>query len=173
MEIKPTGSAKPSKGFSVIELTVVIGLLSILSLAISAIMLSTIVSSNRVRTLTKIKQAGDYALNQLQSLTRNARGVIACDSGLNTVTLLNRDTNQTSLLLESDANGIPRIASNSATYLTPGNLRVTNFNLDCQPDDDNPRLISVSFDLSTAVASTKNIENATLHFSTTSELRNN
>ncbi len=58
------------KGFSLIELIVVIGLLSLLMLAISSTMLMSIISSNRIRTTTKIKQAGGYAINQIQSMIR-------------------------------------------------------------------------------------------------------
>lgn len=159
-------------GFSVIELTVVIGLLSMLALAMSAIMLTTIVSSNRVRTLTKIKQAGDHSLNQLQSLVRNARGIVLCDSVNSTGTIINPDGRETTILLENDTDGTPRIASNSGIYLTPGDLKVANFGFLCSPSDDNPRLVTVSFDLSTLSVSTNPKENPLLHFTATSELRN-
>lgn len=160
------------RGFSIIELTVVIGLISLLALAMSAIMLSTIVSSNRIRRNTKIKQAGDYAVNQLQSLIRNSRGIVSCDSLSSTSTTDNPDGGTTTILMEQDSNGVDRIASNSGVYLTPADLKITNYSLNCLPDDSNPKLVNISFDLSSLVTSTKAIENSTLHFTVTAELRN-
>jgi type II secretory pathway pseudopilin PulG len=159
-------------GFSVIELTVVIGLIALLAIAMSAIMLTTIVSSNRIRSLTKIKQAGDYAVTQLQSLVRNARGITLCNSLDSTSTIINPDGGETTILLEPDDDDVDRIASNSGVYLTPGDLRITNYSLTCAPTDDNPQLITIAFDLSPLIESTKESENTTLHFVTTAELRN-
>lgn len=160
------------RGFSIIELTVVIGLISLLALAMSAIMLSTIVSSNRIRRNTKIKQAGDYAAGQLQSLIRNSRGIISCDSNLGTSITENPDGGTTEILLERDTSGVDRIASGSGVYLTPADLKITNYSLTCSPDDSAPKLVNISFDLASLVTSTKAIENSTLHFQVTAELRN-
>lgn len=154
------------KGTSIIELVVVIGLISLLALAMSAIMLTTIVSSNRVRRLTQIKQAGDYALTQIQTLIRNARSIENCDEDTDTLTTINPDGGITELSLE---NG--RIASNSGVYLTQDALTASAFSLTCQPLTE-PVLFQVSFDLTQASSTGNSRENATLHFETTTTLRN-
>jgi type II secretory pathway pseudopilin PulG len=160
------------RGFSIIELTVVIGLIGLLAIAMAAIMLTTIVSSNRIRMLTKIKQSGDYAVTQLQSLIRNARGITLCNSLENTSTLINQDGGETIILLEEDDDDVNRIASNSGSYLTPSDLLLTNYTLTCTPSDDQPNLITIGFDLSPLNTSVKSTENATLHFAVSAELRN-
>lgn len=153
-------------GTSIIELVVVIGLISLLALAMSAIMLTTIVSSNRVRRLTQIKQAGDHTINQLQTLLRNARYIDICDSDLDTLTTVNPDGYTTNILLENS-----RIASNSGTYMTSDALTVSNFAITCEPVTD-PVLIKISFDLTQQTSSGNAKENNLLHFETTTNLRN-
>jgi type II secretory pathway pseudopilin PulG len=159
------------KGTSLIELVVVIGLISLLALAMSAIMLTTIVSSNRVRRLTQIKQAGDIALTQIQTLLRNSRSIETCDSTLNQITTVNPDGNTTEIFLQTDASS-DRIASNSGIYITPDHLTVNNFDITCEPDELNPVLFTISFDLTHTNTSGNDQENSTLHFETSTGIRN-
>lgn len=154
------------KGTSIIELVVVIGLISLLALAMSAIMLTTIVSSNRIRRVTQVKQAGDYVINQVQTLIRNARYIESCDPVNDVLTTLNPDGRTTEILLE---NG--RIASNSGTYMTSDTLTASNFALSCEPTD-NPVLIKIEFDMTQKTVSGNARENSSLHFETTTNLRN-
>lgn len=159
------------KGTSIIELTVVIGLISLLALAISAIMLTTTVSSNRLRRATQIKQAGDFALTQIQTLIRNSREILSCDPDENTLTLINPDGGATDIMTELDGEST-RLASNSAIYITPDNLTVSNFSLSCEPTLIKPSLIKVSFDLTHLDSSGNDRENSRLHFETTTSIRN-
>ncbi len=159
------------KGFSLIELVIVIGLISILALAISSIMLTSIVTSNRVRTLTKTKQAGNYALIQLKAMIRSSKSIISCDEEIATLEIVGLDGGVTTLATESDGENI-RIASNSGYYLTPGSTTVSSYTLGCEPNESEPTLIRVSFDL-TDTSSTRESENSLLHFETSINLRNN
>ncbi len=158
------------RGFSIIELTVVIGLMSLLTLAISTIMLTSVVSSNRVRTTTKVKQAGNYVIDQLQGLLRNAKGIPLCDSSSASITLTNPDGGTTVIASESDGTST-RIASNSGIYLTPSDTQTSSFNLVCEPTDSYPSLVKFSFDLQSTLT-TKATENPLLHFETSVNLRN-
>lgn len=176
------------KGFSLIELTVVVGLLSILILAISSTMLMSVISSNRIRTTTKIKQAGNFALDKIQSMLRSAKSIVSCDSENFTISIINPDGGETlianELISEVDEVQISRIASNSATflteydlasksgvYLTPSSVDTTSFQITCEPNDISPNLVKVSFDLKDIYV-TKAIENPLLHFETSINLRN-
>lgn len=160
------------KGFSLIELIIVVGLLGLLMLAISSTMLMSIVSSNRIRLTTKTKQAGNYAIGQIQTLVRNAKDITACNSAA--ATFINQDGGSTSISLQSS-----RIASNSGIFLTPANLTVSTFTLTCLPDTTPPlispdnitSLIKISFDLRDAL-STQSIQNPLLHFETSINVRN-
>ncbi len=159
------------KGTSIIELVVVIGLISLLALAMSAIMLTTIVSSNRVRRLTQIKQSGDIALNQIQTLIRNSRHVESCDTDTDVLTTVNPDGGTTEIMVEDDGTA-NRIASNSGIYMTPNSLEVAGFSITCEPDEANPVLFKISFDMAHTISSGNERENPNLHFETTVGIRN-
>jgi prepilin-type N-terminal cleavage/methylation domain-containing protein len=161
-----------NSGFSLIELIVVIGLLSLLTLAISSIMLTSVITSTRIRTTTKVKQAGNYALGQIQSMIRNAKTVTECDSSGYAIEIVGSDGGSTRLLSEIDSvSGITRIASNSGTYLTPATTTVNGFVLTCSPSDTEPTLVKVSFDLQDNGSETST-RNPSLHFETSVNLRN-
>lgn len=171
------------KGFSLIELTVVIGLLGLLILAISSTLLMSIISSNRIRTITRIKQAGNYATGQIQSMLRSAKSISSCVSTLNSdtpsITVINRDGGETliinELIDELNTNIRYQIASKSGsisnTYLTPTDVSVSAFSLICEPNDIKPTLIHLAFDLQDVISS-ETTTNPTLHFETSINLRN-
>lgn len=156
--------------FSLIELTVVIGLISLLTLAISASLLANLMASNRLRNTTTIKQAGNYVLDQFQTLLRNAKTIDSCDSSVNTISITNLDGYTTSLTTEPIGTNTA-IASNSGVLLTPSSLNVSNFSLTCYPTNTAPQLVSISFDLANP-SIVHSRESRTLHFETSVNLRN-
>jgi hypothetical protein len=129
-------------------------------------MLMSLVSSNRIRTITKVKQAGNYAMGQIQNMVRGAKTITTCDSDNESITLINVDGGETQIFLEAE-----RIASNSAYYLIPENLTVSNFNVTCNPDDIEPHFVDFSYDLQDNQTQTS-VQNPTLHFATSINLRN-
>lgn len=156
------------KGYSLIELTIVVALISILSITISAIVLTTIVNSNRIRNQVKLRQAGDFALGQIGTLIRNSRHVLACDSVGSVITLENTDGGTTSFMLEGT-----QIASNSGVYLTPSDLETTNFSITCLPSDSEIRLVNIGFTLELPGGDEgKAAENPTASFATSAEVKN-
>ena len=159
------------KGFSLIELVIVIGLLALLSLAISSVMLMSIVSSKRLQTMTRVKQAGNYALDQMETLLRNEKTVVSCDSTNNIIQIINFDGGTTSLMTESSDGTHQRIASNSGFYLTPSNDDVQAFRLTCDPSDDAPTLVNIVYDLQD-ISSTNQVDSPLIHFETSVNLRN-
>lgn len=159
------------KGFSLIELIVVIGLISLLTLAISSIMLTSVITSTRIRTTTKVKQAGNYALTQIQGMIRNTKSVTLCDSTAHSLEIVGTDGGTTTIFSTLDDDGVDRIASGSATYLTPATINVTSFTLTCSPSDTEPKLVKVSFDLQDNSSDTS-VRNPILHFETSVNLRN-
>ncbi len=133
----------------------------------------SIVSSNRIRKSTGTKQAGTYAINQIQNMVRGSKQLEICNAS--TVTIVNPDGFNTTFNTEL-VSGATRIASNSGIYLTPSNTTVSDFSFTCVPTDkavpsDTTQLIKIAFDLKetgTARAS----ENPLLHFETSINLRN-
>lgn len=159
------------KGFSLIELIVVIGLLSLLLLAISSTVLMSIVSSTRIRTVSAVKNSGNYALGQIQSMLRSSKDITSCDTASSSITFVNPDGASTTLTTVLVSGTYTRIASNSA-YLTPTNLNVTSFSLECEPSDTEPTQVNISFDMQNNVATLRTTENPLLHFETSINLRN-
>lgn len=132
------------KGYSLIELTIVVGLISVLAITISSIVLTTIVNSNRIRNQIRLRQIGDFAVGQMQTMIRNARKVTSCDQTADTITIQNPDGQTTRFYLETTY-----IASNSGTFnITPSDSTVTNFTITCEPSATEPKLVTVSFTLS-------------------------
>lgn len=154
------------KGFSLVELTIVIGLIALLTLAISAIMLTSIGTSNRIRTATRVKQTGSFVIDQMQSILRSAKSIESCSTSTSSISVINQDG--TSNFISSSNN---RIALNVSDYLTPANISVTNFQLVCEPTDTEPSLIKIAFDLKSSLV-TIDRESPTLHFETSINLRN-
>lgn len=158
-------------GFSLIELIVVIGLISLLTLAISSLMLTSVMTSSRIRTTTKVKQAGNYALGQIQGMIRNTKILTACDSTAHSLEIVGSDGGTTTIFSTLDTGGVTRIASGSAVYLTPETIDVSNFVLTCEPSDTEPKLVKVAFDLQDNSSSTTS-RSPILHFETSVSLRN-
>ncbi len=159
------------KGFSLIELIIVIGLIAMLMLAISSSLLMSIISSNRIRKATATKQAGNYALDQMQSLIRNSKDITVCNSS--SVTVTNSDGSDSIIELKEG-----RLVINTTNYLTPSNVVVnTSALFTCYPVDTTPlsnaksNLIKIVFTLQDSEMS-RSTENPVLHFETSVNLRN-
>lgn len=159
------------KGFSLIELVIVVGLTSLLTIVITSVSITSIIGAGRVRNLIKTRQAGDGALNQIQTLLRSARDISVCNSVSNQLTLENMDGGTTTLALELTAD-IGRIASNSGSYITPADITVTNFDLECLPNDTEVSLVTVKFDVTSSVAGSRSQDTPTIPYESTVQLRN-
>lgn len=158
------------KGYTLIELTIVVGLVAILAIGISSVVLMNTVTANRTRNLAHLRESGDYALGQLKQLVRNAKNIESCNSTTNTLTLIGQDGGSTEIALELESE-IGRIASGSANYLTPSDITISALNLTCLPDDLEPTLVKVSFTASLATE-TQSKESPVLNFETSISLRN-
>jgi len=157
------------KGYTLIELIIVVGLVSILSIGISSAVLINATTATRTKNITNLRAAGGYSLNTIKQLIRSSRSITACDS--DTISLQNQDGATTTISLELD-NSVNRIASNSGIYLTPDDISIVNFTITCLPNNAEPTLIKLSFDTELATPTTTK-ESPTLHFSTSVTPRSN
>ncbi|GEM_PF-939765 len=164
-------------GYSLIELTVVVGLTSILAVAITAIVMTSLVSSTRIRSLAKVRETGDYVISQVRNTLRNAVLVNECsstngDSLDDYITITSPDGYQTTLETSLD-NGTLKIASNSALgtlFLTTDRAILESFDLKCDPSDSDIGLVQIRFTLTTDNASER--EKPHVSFETSVEPRN-
>ncbi len=161
--------------YTLIELTIVVGLTSILAISITAIMLSSLLSSTHIRKLIQVRQTGDYTINQVQQLIRNAETIESCSSNNNQLVITNQDGGQTTIFAQTISDNQFKIASASATntlYFNDNSTPAINFNLTCLPNDAHPNLVKIKFALTTNSTSNRLIDKPKINFETSVELRN-
>lgn len=128
-------------GFTLIELMVVITLMVMLMLTASSVLFTTLVGTGKTGTSSLIKQEGDFAIDQIEFLLRNAIDLrpavqgdlseVTCAPSMDTITFKNYDNGITTLsLLEDPSEGNSlKIASSSANgdaFLTSSRVEVVN-----------------------------------------------
>jgi type II secretory pathway pseudopilin PulG len=163
---------KNKVGYSLIELTIVVALVGVLSITISAIVLSTIVSSNRIKNQIRVRQSGDFTIGQINTLVRNARKITLCDTTNKTLTTLNQDNRDTTISLSGTQIASSSALSGTTVYMTPTDLAVSAFDISCIPDSSNPKLVNITFSLKKTGTTSKAIENPLETFTTSAEVRN-
>lgn len=176
MEINSKNSNQ--NGFSLVELIVVVGLTAILAITITAISMSSLLSSSRVRNLVKVKQTGDYALTQMQQLIRNAKTIVECsDTGTTDdyIIITGQDGGVSTIQTELIATNEYKIASVSggiSRYYNSEEIPANSFDLTCTPTSTNPDLVKVTFTLSNNTQSSRVYDKSTVDFETSIEIRN-
>jgi len=179
---------KTQRGFTLIEILVVVGILAIIAVISSNMFFTVFKSSGKTKVLTKVKENGDYALSVMERLIRDSQEVVIntdnkiCESGMNYLKFKRTDgsTIEFGCLEEGTANG--RIASNSAR-LTSSEVKVDSCSFDCScpvayPNCTSegtkfyPKTITIKFILSQIGATVRPEEEAIINFQTTVSTRN-
>ena len=166
------------RGFTLIEILVSVGIIAIVGSVIAQSFFSMVRTNVKTNLLTTVKQNGDFSLNVVSRMIRNATSVTTiCSSGGTTtssLSLLNNDGNSTTFNCQMDGT-IARIASISATrteYLTNKNVTLGNSCTDtltfiCTVYGDEKKEIQVLFTLSQLGAPEGQFEKASTAFQTT------
>ena len=169
---------KKQKGFTIIEIIVVIGILGIIA-AVGTNMFFTVISgSTKSKNLTTVKQNGEYALSVMERMIRNSSDVITntdgqiCESGMTKIKIINSDKEETEFAF-IDIDGNSYIASNSSR-MTSDQVKVTSGVFNCSSTGDfNPKTIVIDFTLDQNISPTPRIEEeATMDFRMTVGIRN-
>ena len=162
-----------SRGYTLLELVVSIGIIGILAVSATALFFSAIRGGGKVDVATEVKQNGQHALNTIEQITRNALDV-NCLGVPDSVTLTARDGNDVTFSCQDIGSG-GYIASTSATLvrLTSQEVEVTACSFSCDEDVDNLRgpLIGVSFTVTQAGTAGDVSESASVDFATTVQIR--
>ncbi len=120
-------------GFTLLELLVSAGVLSLVSVIIAQVIFTTVRLSARTERMKEMKQNGGIAMDVVKRMIQNAKDIsLVCDGTPHaTLTMTNYDGGETTISCEKDASytgyDIFRIASYSATmqtttYLSSGNV---------------------------------------------------
>ena len=185
-------------GFTVIELLVVSGIISLMTVVIAQVFFTTIRTNTKSEVLREVKQTGDRTLDTMTRMIQNASSIIINVSScpekgepsviINELTLVNADGGNTTFTCDASS-GIARIASASgslSTYLTGSTVTLLDtaktvscssgstgaLQFSCTSLGSVPSLVQVNFTLRQKSESTSAFDSATMSFQTTVTIRN-
>jgi len=152
-----------NKGFSLVELLVVVALLGGLAVATSRVFFANIRGSEKTQSLVELRQAGDQALLTMKKKIRNSREITSsCSSGMSFLTIRSRDPAVTGLAstasITTQFTCGDRIMMSEDTGadipLTPDpvvtNIQVQSCSFSCVQAPGNPGKVAINFTLVTA-----------------------
>lgn len=168
------------KGFTLLEILVVVGVLGVVAVIGSNLLFTTLRGSTKARVLVEVKQNGNYAMEVMERMIRNARSLKSqCQSGMTEFRIENPDLGKTTFACLDVGMADPRISSGSGSplsyvRLTNDKVKVDSCTFDCQRGEKGirPDTITINFTLSQAQASSRPERQARVDFKTTVTLRN-
>ena len=142
-----------NKGFTLIEMIVVIALL-LLILMVSIELNNSIIKGSMKSEITKdLKQSGNYALSVMDRAIRNANGIESCTTNMTSISLSNNDGSVASYTFTADniASSGANLLGSGYTIVTPGDA--SSFN--CVSTEGSPPIVTIKFTLEKGSASTR------------------
>lgn len=167
-------SAVRKKGFTLIEILIVVGVLGTVAVIASQFFFSILRGSTKARLLTEAKQSGSYALGVMERMIHNSGEIVIntngnrCDPAMTKLKIANPDQGETEFACETD-----KISSNSAS-LTSNLVKPINCSFDCTGGDPGirPDTVEIDFTLIQAVDTGRPEEQVSIDFETTVTMRN-
>jgi len=173
------------KGFTLLEILVAMGVLAILGTVIAQVFFTTTRTNTKVEISKDVKQNGDFAMEVMSRIVRNAASVttVCSDTGTatDTITVDNLDGGITTFECVLDGD-ITRIASTSAgrtDYLTSSSLTLggtdctgATLQFVCMSPVDGPTTVAIAFTLAQKGTPVDQFEKASASFQTTVAIRN-
>jgi len=168
---------KFSKGFTLIEILVAIGIFVTISTVVVGVLFSTLRTSRKSEVLLNLKQNGDTALVQMVANIRYAKSlddpvscVIPKTQPSITVTSSSDDGSTT---YSCPADPTFPISSNSAALIDTSSVLVRSCSFSCtQTADGNPPTITIKFTLDSAVSAGFVETTGSIPFQTSVTMRN-
>lgn len=171
------------RGFTLLEMLISATIVSL----VGGILAQTFFTMTRTNTKTErikdVKQSGEFALEVMERMIRNARDVTSACTGIpsDTISIRNADGGSTSFTCVLD-NGTPRIASRSGTivdFLSSSSVTLggsgcaaSSFSITCTTSGGRPGSIRIAFQLSQLGTPADQFERSSVSFGTTLQLRN-
>lgn len=132
-----------NSGFSLIELITVVAITAIVSLVSVNVLVTSQLRSTRANIISQVRREGDFAMQELTFLLRNAKYLVAnqfqqvCQEGMNAISVIDQNGGRVEVYLDD-----LRIASNSGTvitddpasYLTSPSIQVESLIFNCQKE---------------------------------------
>ena len=137
----PSRDGMYSRGYTLIEVITVTGIMALISLTLVGIFLATIRGGTKAQVVQQVHQNGDFALRSMSRLIRASDRVSSCG---NTIAVEQVDGSDTvfSIVEDGDAD---RIASNSSQFLTSTTHQVSDLLFTCYDGDLGNQVVTVEF----------------------------
>jgi prepilin-type N-terminal cleavage/methylation domain-containing protein len=125
--------ATMNRGFTLIEMVVVAGLVGVLSVGIVSIFISTIQGNYRAKLQAEVKEQGDYAITSMERTIRNSKTAPKCPSS--TVVTFSSDVIQYRFNAVDETIERSNDTGGSWIPIVDG-ISITSVNFDCKTDPD-------------------------------------
>ncbi|MBU1084881.1 type II secretion system GspH family protein, partial [Patescibacteria group bacterium] len=156
-----------NRGYTLIEILTVSGIMALLSLTLIGIFLATIRGGTKAQLVSKVHQEGDFALKSMTKMIREAESIDNC---IGNFTLTSKDSQQTWFTVYGD-----KIASASSYHsgqlLTSDLTNASALNFSCYEGTGGNQIVTVSFILSVGQAGAKVSEKVSQTFATSVSTR--
>lgn len=156
------------KGYTLIEVITVSGIMALFSLTLIGIFLATIRGGNKAQLVQRVHQSGDFALKSMARLIRASDEISSCGAS---ITVEQADGSSTVFSIEDDA-GVDRVASNSAQFLTSNSHQASDLDFTCYDGDVGNQVVTIRFTLTAGGGEGSQVqENLTQDFATSVSTR--
>lgn len=152
------------KGFTIIELIVVIGLLSIVMGVGVTSLFSTLRGSTRTSLTNELNSTGSYAISVMERMIKTAQSIDdnageLCDGrNLTSLTITNYNSGKTTFACPPSSDDAVKIASVSSafgkrtvTYLTTDTYKITKCSFSCSRPSGGSKVVTINFTVSNSV----------------------
>ncbi len=172
------------KGFTFIEIVVVIAVISLALPALFTIIFTILQQQTKIMHLIEVKREGDYAMNVIENLIRNYgvsiqaadNSPVCADQTLSDTSFDHFVDNLNKNTFSFSVDGSNRIASSSSimttVYLTNTNVSVSGWSMTCTRSNKySPPLIKMQFNIQYATTSTRPEDTASLNYQTAVQMK--
>jgi len=131
-------------GFTLIEIVVVAGVMSLFSITLIGVFLATLRGETKSQVTQLVHQEGDLVIKQMSRTIREAETVV-CNGSQATVTMPAGNTIRYSLVNDD---GVVRVASDSSNFLSGKAAEATVLSFICDPSFIGNQVVTIRLELS-------------------------
>jgi len=114
------------KGFTLLELLAVVGILSFILIAVTQLFGSVLAGSGKTNSLQIVKQNGQFALSTMSRLVKLARSVTTC-AGSDLQFVVSESGSDVSYRFDLNSNRLRKTRAGQASWVTENNVAVNSF----------------------------------------------
>lgn len=171
------------RGFTLLEMLISVTIVALVGGILAQAFFTMTRTNTKTERIKDVKQSGEFALEVMERMIRNAREVTSSCPGTSsdTISIRNADNGTTTFSCLLD-NGTPRIASQSgatAEFLTSSSVTLggslcaaSSLSFTCTTSGGRPGNIRIAFQLSQLGTPVDQFERSSISLGTTIQLRN-